>query len=552
MLRDTVLINACVQQGMLDVEQVANVQRSARRERKNLLEALAFSARTPVSSFYRAYADLHQIPFISGKAIKPDTKLLRKLPRSLVERRLILPLEAEPNEGGDSRIRLVVADPEDQAGIQQIKRIIGQALDIYLADPGELEIAVARALQRSTPRIEEPKGSAAAAVEFDSVEALDRLFTQAYLLRSSDIHIEPLKEAVQVRLRVDGRLQEYPRTFTLEEGLSLMSRLKVLSSLDISEQRMPQDGSLTHVVEGGAEFDVRVATLPTRFGERATMRLLGSDSDALSLEQIGMSTRDLSLFREAIAKPYGMILITGPTGSGKSTTLYSALQEIATDDINILTAEDPVEYVMEGISQVHVSGKVSFADALRSFLRHDPDVIMVGEIRDGETANIAMKASMTGHLVFSTLHTNSAIAAVNRLVDLGAEPYLIGATMLAVIAQRLVRRLCHVCKEEGPATELELRQLGLCEPTNIFRPIGCANCMGSGYRGRLALFETLWVDDAMSSLISQGVDELTLAREAKHFYSLAVDGIAKTIAGHTSIEELARLSLLTTVVESQA
>ncbi len=542
MLRDTVLINACVQLGLLSPELVTEVQRSARRERKELLTALAFANRMPISAFYRAYAGLHRLPFISGKAIQPSPELLRKLPQSLIERRLMLPLASDEND----RIRLVVADPEDHAGIQQVKRILGQTIDIYLAAPKELTHIIQRVTLRSAPQSESSlkDNSGAADNIFDPVQTLDDIFDEAYLLRSSDIHIEPLKESVQIRIRVDGRLQDYPRNFTPEEGLSLMSRLKVLASMDISEQRMPQDGSLTHTVDNGVEFDTRIATLPTRFGERATIRLLGSDGDALSLQQIGMSIDDLTRFREAIVKPHGMILITGPTGSGKSTTLYSALQEIATDDINILTAEDPVEYVMEGISQVHVSGKVSFADALRSFLRHDPDVIMVGEIRDGETASIAMKASMTGHLVFSTLHTNSAIAAVSRLADLGAESYLIGSTLLSVIAQRLIRRLCPNCKHPKQASTSELQQLGLSQDTTLYEAKGCANCMDSGYKGRLALFETLWIDNDMAALISQGADESTLQKEAKHFFSLRQDGIAKALQGLTSIEELDRLALL--------
>lgn len=546
MLRDSVLINACIQQGLLAPELVSEIQGKARREHKDLLTALAFAARIPVSTFYRAYASLHQLPFIAGKAIVPSAKLIRKLPHHLLERRLIIPMD--PSDKAPDRIRLVLADPEDQAGLQQIKRIIGQSVDLYLAEPKMLAQIIQSALRHAAPFIDNKDAQKNKAGEFDSVQILNQIFDEAYLLQASDIHFEALKEAMQIRLRVDGRLQDFPRTFTKDEGQNLMSRLKVISGLDISEQRMPQDGSLRQSVDDGSEFDVRVATMPTRFGERATLRLLGSDSSALSLEQIGMSTNDLNRFREAIAKPHGMILITGPTGSGKSTTLYSALQEIATDDINILTVEDPVEYVMEGISQVQVSSKVAFSAALRSFLRHDPDVIMVGEIRDGETASIAMKAAMTGHLVFSTLHTNSAIAAVNRLVDIGAERYLIGSTLLAVIAQRLVRRLCPLCKAGHAASEYQCQQICVIHnanhPLEIYHPQGCANCTGTGYKGRLALFETLWIDNDMAKLISQGADELTLQSEAKHFYSLAEDGRQKVIQGVTSIEELERLSLL--------
>ena len=550
MLRDTVLINAAIQQGLFDTELMASTQRKARREQRDLLTALAFASRLPVSAFYRAYGALHQVPFISGKRIQASAALMRKLPRNLVERKLIIAMEPLAGDS-DERIRLVMADPEDQASIQQVKRLLGKPVVIFLAEPSVLTPLIKHANQRPTPGIDTGKPQQDDVAAFDPVFALNSIFDEAYLQRASDIHMEPLKESVQIRLRVDGGLQEYPTPFSLKEGLSMMSRLKVIASLDISEQRMPQDGSLTHTVADGTEFDVRVATIPTRFGERATMRLLGSDEDALSLKQIGMSAGDEQRFTAAINKPYGMILITGPTGSGKSTTLYSSLQEIAGDDINILTAEDPVEYVMEGISQVQVNNKVTFADALRSFLRHDPDVIMVGEIRDGETAQIALKAAMTGHLVFSTLHTNSALGVISRLVDMGTESFLLGATLLAVIAQRLVRRLCPNCKRERDATPHECAQLGIAHNngTKICEAVGCSACMDRGYKGRLALFETFWVDEESAELISQGASEQVLAAQAKQFYSLAKDGIAKTLQGHTSMDELARLSLLLPVVQ---
>jgi type IV pilus assembly protein PilB len=343
---------------------------------------------------------------------------------------------------------------------------------------------------------------------------------------------------------VDGRLQEYPRQFLVEEGLSLMSRMKVLASMDISEQRMPQDGGLTHTLANGIEFDVRAATMPTRFGERATLRLLGSDNQALSLSNIGMGARDQALFEREIRKPHGIILITGPTGSGKSTTLYAALQHIADTELNIMTVEDPVEYVMEGISQVQVGAKVSFSSALRSFLRHDPDVMMVGEIRDGETAGIAMKAAMTGHLVFSTLHTNSAIGAVNRLVDMDAERYLIGATLLAVIAQRLVRKLCPQCKQQRPVSEAEQATLQ-CEPdAQVWVPAGCAHCLDSGYKGRIALFETYWIDAKARQMIAEDATEAELREHASEFSDLLSDGRQKVLQGVTSISELQRLGLI--------
>jgi len=289
---------------------------------------------------------------------------------------------------------------------------------------------------------------------------------------------------------------------------------------------------------------VRCATMPTRFGERATLRLLGSDNQALSLAGIGMSAIDLQRFEREIQKPHGMILITGPTGSGKSTTLYAALQQVSSPEINIMTVEDPIEYVMSGVAQVQVGSKVSFSSALRSFLRHDPDVMMVGEIRDGETAGIGMKAAMTGHLVFSTLHTNSAAGAVNRLVDMGAERYLIGATLLAVIAQRLVRRLCTECRQERVVTVREAEFFGFDIAQKVYEPKGCAHCLDSGYKGRLALFETYWIDTKARQLINDGATEAELIRHAKDFSDLLHDGVNKVSSGLTSLAELKRLGLL--------
>jgi len=569
MLRDTTLINAALEQGLLAADEVSRLQLQARRERRELLAFICFSTRTPLAAFYRAYAELHAIAYVDG-TLQPDAKQLRKLPRSLSERRLMVPLLSGSELSGTElsgaelmgaglnapgakngktlaaeRTVLAVADPEDHAGIEQARRILGGTLEVRLALPKTIQRVVGQHGPVLLPA-GGAQGTAGNDATFDPVALLDELFEEAFLQRASDIHFEPQKENFQIRLRVDGRLMVYPERLSLADGQSLMSRMKVLTGMDIAEQRQPQDGNMSYVIaETGTAFDVRAACLPTRFGERATLRLLGTDAAALTLEQIGFSPTCLAQFRTTIRRPYGMVLVTGPTGSGKSTTLYSALQEIVGSDTNIMTAEDPIEYVMEGVSQVHVSGKVSFPDALRSFLRHDPDVIMVGEIRDGETASIALKAAMTGHLVFSTLHTNSAIASINRLVDMGVERYLIGSTLVAVIAQRLVRRLCSTCKEAVEPDTQQRKSLGVVsDALKLYRPCGCAHCMGSGYRGRLALFETLWIDDAMGELICCNADEITLRREANHFSSLARDGRDKLIAGLTSWEELARLSLI--------
>ncbi|QUM89179.1 type II/IV secretion system protein [Moritella sp. 36] len=551
MIRDNVLINAGIQTGMLDETEIAKYKLAARRERVDLLYLLSYKLRFPIADLYRAYAQTQGIRFLTNDEIRVDPQLLRKISPSIIERRLVIPLMPI-----DETALLLVDNPEDRAGLSQVQRLLPPDIEICMTDPNLLQQLVIRVTQATND--EEPP-------EFDPVISLDEMIREAYLYRTSDIHFEPAKETFHIRFRIDGCLQPYAQIFSAEQGAALMSRMKVLAGMDISEQRMPQDGGMAYELDNNIAFDIRAATVPVKFGERATLRLLGSDSEALSLKKIGFSERALARFSDVIKRPHGMILITGPTGSGKSTTLYSALQQIASNDINVLTVEDPIEYVMEGISQVQVSSKVSFSSALRSFLRHDPDVIMVGEIRDGETAGIAMKAALTGHMVFSTLHTNSAVSTVSRLVDIGAEPFLIGSTLVSIIAQRLVRRLCAFCKvsvelsdddrkllrltyeqngyvNENKMDETKADDVNFAEGT-VYQAKGCSNCHDSGYKGRIALFETLWVDDHLAQVIGNGATEKEILDNATDFVSLADDCREKIRAGHTSIAEFERLSL---------
>jgi type II secretory ATPase GspE/PulE/Tfp pilus assembly ATPase PilB-like protein len=532
-LSSNILIEAGVEAGLIDADTVAALRVKARRERIDLLDAVVLHGRFPLAALYQALAELRGLPFLRGGELVADRDSLRRVSPGLLQRRRCLPVR-----GASGELFLALSDPDDFFAVEQIGRLLGQSLAPALADPLAIEARLRRALRQTGPEFGDTDP---AAEEIEPVAELDDILRQAYISRASDVHFEPGKDSLKVRLRVDGRLIDYPVDYSHGEAAALLSRIKVLSGLDISEQRLPQDGGMHHSVAEGREFDIRVATLPTRWGERGTLRLLEQDASGLSLTGLGMADDTLARFRKAIVRPHGMVLVTGPTGSGKSTTLYAALQEIVSPEINVLTVEDPIERVIDGVSQVQVGAKIGFAAALRGFLRHDPDVIMVGEIRDAETTDIAMKAALTGHLVFSTLHTNSAVSAVTRLRDIGAERFLIASTLIAVIAQRLVRRLCGQCKASRPAEAHERELLSLEPGSVLYEPAGCPLCTGTGYRGRIGLFETLWIDERLAQLIAEGADEPVLIRSAKDYQTLWDDGRAKVAAGTTSLAELRRV-----------
>lgn len=532
------LIEAGLKQKLIEADVLNQLRTESRRKRIDILDAIMAHYRLPVSALYRAVAEMRGLKFVDYAQAKVDAELLKKIPQALLRRKGLLPLlHDEPG------VLLATADPDDRASIETVRRILGSQLRVAVAEPNTLNAAINRVYFNQATA---PNGLPTAAAEVDLVGLLDSVFKEAYLRRSSDIHLMQDEFGLRIRLRVDGELQDYvtdsAHDTTVANGL--ISRIKVLANLDIAEQREPQDGGMTYYLPPpiDSEFNVRVATAPTRLGERVTMRVLGQDAQDLTLEKIGMSEPDMLMFNKAIRKPFGMILLTGPTGSGKSTTLFAALREISSPSINIMTVENPVEYVIEGVSQIQTGAKITFASALRSLLRHDPDVLMVGEIRDEETADTALKAAMTGHLVFSTLHTNTAAGTVSRLIDIGCEPFLIGSTMNAVIAQRLVRKLCSHCKTSHAATDEEKNLLDLPVETQaqIYEPKGCAFCQGSGYRGRLGLFETLWFDEELSKLVAKGCSEEELEQRAgrQRLRPMWVDGTAKVLAGITTIAEL--------------
>ncbi|MGL5947594.1 MAG: type II secretion system ATPase GspE [Aeromonas sp.] len=377
------------------------------------------------------------------------------------------------------------------------------------------------------------------------IRLINAMLSEAIKEEASDIHIETFEKALVIRFRIDGVLREILRPQRKLASL-LVSRIKVMSRMDIAEKRVPQDGRISLRI-GGRAVDVRVSTMPSSYGERVVLRLLDKNNVRLELKQLGMTRGNRDIISSCIRKPHGIILVTGPTGSGKSTTLYAALSEINSRDRNILTVEDPIEFDLEGVGQTQVNTKVdmTFARGLRAILRQDPDVVMIGEIRDLETAQIAVQASLTGHLVMSTLHTNTAIGAVTRMRDMGVEPFLLSSSLLAVLAQRLIRTLCPDCRAPRLATEQERQTMGMDLPPDqqIWHPVGCETCNHSGYKGRSGIHELLVVDDNVREAIHSAKGEQEIERLIRaHTPSIRHDGFAKVLAGKTTLEEILRVT----------
>jgi general secretion pathway protein E len=506
-----------------------------------------------------AQLDLPFLPHISLDAV--DADLVRAVPINFAKQALILPLALE----GEA-VALAVADPLDTTVLDHARMLLQRnvsprvALGPVIVDAingvydravneaeqlvGEME---AQDLQSLAHELEEPQDLLDTDDEAPIIRLVNSLLFRAAKERASDIHIEPMERELLVRFRVDGVLQEIIKPPKRYQN-SIVSRVKVMGQLNIAEKRLPQDGRI-RIKLAGRDIDIRLSTIPCTFGERIVMRLLDKTSTLLDLTDIGMGPDTLTGMDHVIRRSHGIILVTGPTGSGKTTTLYAALSRLNTPDLNILTVEDPVEIQIRGISQMAINPKIglSFAAGLRSFLRQDPDVIMVGEIRDRETAEIAIQASLTGHLVFSTVHTNDAASAVTRLVDMGVEPFLVASSLTAVMAQRLVRRVCRECREAYRPTPEELSEVGLTPEAvaraghpPIYRGRGCEACGRNGYRGRTGIYELLMVDDDIRQLALKNVDSNTIKKAgvSKGMLTLLDDGARKVLAGETTLAEV--------------
>jgi type IV pilus assembly protein PilB len=550
-------------EGIVTREQLERAIQMQQRSGGHLGRILIDLGVTSEQQMARALAIQWGMSFVdlSQESIQLDA--VKLIPQHLALRHKVLGVETNQR-----RLRLAIADPLNVVALDDVRLVTGLEIEPVIAPEEAIAAAIGRCYAGDVDLMDEAVRSAAG-VELEIGEdraeevSLDRLRTmveeapvvrlvnlminQAISDGASDIHIEPQKRHVQVRYRVDGILRDVMNApKTVQAGL--ISRVKIMANLDIAERRVPQDGRI-HVTADSREFDLRVSTLPTVFGEKAVMRILDQSSTRLGLNKLGFAPVTLDLWHEMVGKPYGMILVCGPTGSGKTTTLYSTLYRLNTTDKNILTVEDPVEYQLPRVNQVHVNPKagITFASALRSFLRQDPDIIMVGEIRDRETAEIAIQASLTGHLVLSTIHTNDAPSAVTRLVDMGIEPFLISSSVIGVLAQRLVRTICRNCIESYHPPIEALHRLGVApkegEDVVFYRGRGCDHCKGSGYRGRMAIFELMPMNDTVQDLIlrgaSAGVIRVQAIQDGMH--TLRDDGVLKVLEGVTTVDELLRV-----------
>ncbi len=496
--------------------------------------------------------------------LHPDTtpiapEILALVPAALAQRHHVIPMELS---GGS--VIIAMADPTDLSVIDELKFVTRYDVRPALAAVSSISTALARYYApRTAPAparaptlrsVPEPtvlmEGAQTPTEDAPVIRLVHAILAEAIQCGASDVHIEPHSTALRVRYRCDGLLREVLRPPPQLKN-AIGSRIKILGDLDIAERRLPQDGRLKLPLAEGAAVDVRISILPTLHGEKTVLRILDQRRVRLDLGGLGFDPQQLAGVRQALQRPHGMILVTGPTGSGKSTTLYAALEELNRESRNVLTAEDPVELEIAGVNQVQINEDIgfSFAAALRAFLRQDPDVIMVGEIRDPDTAAIAVKAALTGHLVLSTLHTNDTAASITRLVNMGIEPYLVAASLALVIAQRLVRRNCETCREPEPLADTLLARLGptthLVQPLVPTRGRGCPTCKDTGYKGRLALYEICPVSDALRRLIVRGASEAEIrdVAYAEGARSLRDSGLQRVHEGLTSIEEILRATL---------
>lgn len=562
---------------LITEEQLNEALRLQRLEGKRLGSVLLKLGYINEESLITFLSRQYNAPAINLSDHKIDTTLLKLIPYETAKKYQLIPISKD-----GAGLRIAIADPSNNLAIDDVRFLSGMKVLVHVA----AESAIMEAIEKYYPKKEarvtisgrkdsgkdfmeiedlnkvigsaleditvvEEKEDKEAPKEVDApiVKLVNGIMMNAIRSRASDIHIEPSEDILRVRYRIDGVLQPVLK-LPVKMKNAITSRIKIMSHLDISERRLPQDGRIKLKFGDDREIDFRVSTLPTLFGEKVVMRLLDKSNLQLELSKLGFDEQQLMDFYDAIEKPYGMILVTGPTGSGKTTTLYSALSHLNKPGVNIMTAEDPVEYNFFGINQVHIREDIglTFASALRSFLRQDPDIILVGEIRDFETAEIAIKAALTGHLVLSTLHTNDAPSTIARLINMGIEPIMVSSSVILIVAQRLARKICENCKEEDHLSETTLIKAGF-SPDKVkdikcYIGRGCPECNNTGYKGRIAVHEIMPIKDELKEMILQGAPAAEIKKEAIRLgmSTLRQSGLKKVMNGITTVEEILRVT----------
>jgi len=533
----------------------AKAARKSSERIENCLVRLGFIHERDVLAIY---SEQLSIPLVDLNEVPIDVELLKQTPSKVVHRDRVIPIDRH-----DGTIRVATSNPFNLYAFDELRMLMGAKIETVLATSEEISRIIKQHFGVGGQTVEAMLGETDVEIvsEYDAdnadlieqaqeatvVKLVNEILLEAIRDRASDVHIEPYENDLKIRYRIDGVLHTTNVPPEIRRfHAAIVSRIKILSNLNIAEKRLPLDGGFK-IKAQNRDIDLRVSIIPTAFGGAVVMRILDKQSVLLSLDQLGLIDEALAGVKSLISQPYGIILVTGPTGSGKTTTLYGALNTIRNDEIKILTIEDPIEYYLDGIQQVQIKPHIglTFASGLRSFLRHDPDVILVGEIRDLETAEVAINASLTGHLVFSTLHTNDAVTATTRLLDMGVEPFLVSSAISGVLAQRLVRRICKACTQEYAPDKADVpADFKIERGQKLYRGAGCRDCRNSGYRGRVGIYEMLLITDQLRELIIQrrsATDLLVVARK-DGLKLMREDGWSKVLAGMTTVEEVVRVT----------
>ena len=547
---DEYVIQILVERGFLTQDQVDAAAKSMKAENETTLDVLVSGGTIGEDEVLGTVADQFGLKYchVNAEAISPE--VVKTIPADIAKKYGVVPVVAD-----EDSITVALSDPMGYDAIDSLRYVLhGLDVQAVIAPRAEVRAAMAKIYadeeNADVQTRGEDDGSAGDEAGDDSavIKLANLIITTAIKMKASDIHIEPMEKEFRVRYRIDGALRKMDSPPKRLQG-AIISRIKIMSKMKISEKRIPQDGRI-QITVGGKDLDLRVSSVPTNHGESIVMRILDKTNLSLGLPQLGFLTDDQATFERLIKLPDGVVLVTGPTGSGKTTTLYACLGQINTPDKKLITVEDPVEYQMSGINQVQVNKDVGldFSAALRSILRQAPNIVMIGEIRDAETADIAMEAALTGHLVFSTLHTNDAPSAVTRLLDIGVKPFLVASALRAAMAQRLVRAICEKCKESYTPTEREMKMLGAMSktvPERMYHGVGCDKCGRSGYKGRKGIFEIFKVDDTIQRLIFDHAPATLLRQRAREMgmRTLREDGMLKVASGMTSLQEVLRVTM---------